>query len=228
MGSKTKVGYQESQSISCILDSEQVNRQLGYKRFVVQVGLFGGTFDPIHNGHIQALEAAYEILDLDRIILVPAGDPYLKRTNLVASSKDRYNMVLIAVKKISFVEVSDIEMIRPGPSYTIDTVRELKEVGYEVTVLLGVDSIIEMDKWDDPYSLHAECEVVGLSRPGFQHDKSPSYSARRKQFSLRTIEVNSSPISSSEVRDLILSGQDVAGLVPKSVSEYIHCKKLYH
>jgi len=91
-----------------------------------------------------------------------------------------------------------------------------------------VDSIIEMDKWDDPYSLHYECEVVALSRPGFQGDKSQSFLARQKQFSLRTIEVNSPSISSSDVRDLILRGLDVGELVPKSVNEYIRKKKLYH
>ena len=194
----------------------------------MQVGLFGGTFDPIHNGHIQALKAAYRILSLDGIVLVPAGDPYLKRSRLIASSEDRYNMATLAVKKIPFVEVSDIEMTRSGPSYTIDTVKKLKAEGYEITVLLGVDSIIEMDKWDDPYSLHYECEVVGLSRPGFQGDKSQPFMARQKQFSLRTIEVNSPSISSSEVRDLILRGLDVGELVPKSVNEYIRKKKLYH
>ena len=77
----------------------------------MQVGLFGGTFDPIHNGHIQALKAAYRILSLDGIVLVPAGDPYLKRSRVVASSEDRYNMSTLAVKKIPFVEVSDIEML---------------------------------------------------------------------------------------------------------------------
>ena len=192
------------------------------------VGLFGGTFDPIHNGHIEAANSAHQTLKLDKVIMVPAGDPYLKRTKLVASPKERYRMVSLAVRKIPSLEVSDIEIFRPGPSYTIDTVRELKREGHEVIVLLGTDSIIEMDKWQDPDLLHSECEVVGLTRPGFQIDKSKSYLSRQRKYSLRTIEVNSSEISSTRVRNLIQDGVDVADLIPQEVNEYIKKEKLYH
>ena len=192
------------------------------------VGLFGGTFDPVHNGHIQAANSAHRILKLDKVIMIPAGDPYLKRTKLVASPKERYHMVSLAIQKISFLEVSDIEIFRSGPSYTLDTVRELKRNGHEVIVLLGADSIIEMDKWEDPDSLHSECEVVGLTRPGFQIDKSKPYQSRQRKYSLRTIEVNSPAISSTKVRNLIQNGQDVTELVPQGVNEYIQKEKLYH
>ena len=192
------------------------------------VGLFGGTFDPIHNGHIEAANSAHQTLKLDKVIMVPAGDPYLKRTKLVASPKERYCMVSLAIRKIPFLEVSDIEIFRSGPSYTIDTVRELKREGHEVIVLLGTDSIIEMDKWQDPDLLHSECEVVGLTRPGFQIDRSKSYLSRQRKYSLRTIEVNSPEISSTRVRNLIQEGVDVADLIPQEVNEYIKKEKLYH
>ena len=192
------------------------------------VGLFGGTFDPIHNGHIEAANSAHQTLKLDKVIMVPAGDPYLKRTKLVASPKERYCMVSLAIRKIPSLEVSDIEIFRSGPSYTIDTVRELKREGHEVIVLLGTDSIIEMDKWQDPDLLHSECEVVGLTRPGFQIDRSKSYLSRQRKYSLRTIEVNSPEISSTRVRNLIQEGVDVADLIPQEVDEYIKKEKLYH
>ena len=192
------------------------------------VGLFGGTFDPIHNGHIEAANSAHLILKLDKVIMVPAGDPYLKRTKLMASPKERYRMVSLAIQKIPSLEVSDIEIFRSGPSYTIDTVRELKREGHEVIVLLGTDSIIEMDKWQDPDLLHSECEVVGLTRPGFQIDRSKSYLSRQRKYSLRTIEVNSPEISSTRVRNLIQEGVDVADLIPQEVNEYIKKEKLYH
>ncbi len=192
------------------------------------VGLFGGTFDPIHNGHIEAANSAHQTLKLDKVIMVPAGDPYLKRTKLVASPKERYCMVSLAIRKIPSLEVSDIEIFRSGPSYTIDTVRELKREGHEVIVLLGTDSIIEMDKWQDPDLLHSECEVVGLTRPGFQIDRSKSYLSRQRKYSLRTIEVNSPEISSTRVRNLIQEGVDVADLIPQEVNEYIKKEKLYH
>ena len=192
------------------------------------VGLFGGTFDPIHNGHIEAANSAHQTLKLDKVIMVPAGDPYLKRTKLVASPKERYRMVSLAIRKVPSLEVSDIEIFRSGPSYTIDTVRELKREGHEVIVLLGTDSIIEMDKWQDPDLLHSECEVVGLTRPGFQIDRSKSYLSRQRKYSLRTIEVNSPEISSTRVRNLIQEGVDVADLIPQEVNEYIKKEKLYH
>lgn len=192
------------------------------------IGLFGGTFDPIHNGHIQAANSAHRILKLDKVIMIPAGDPYLKRTELVASPKERHHMVSLAIQKIPFLEVSDIEILRPGPSYTIDTVKELKQNGDEVIVLLGADSIIEMDKWEDPDSLHSECEVVGLTRPGFQIDESKSYLSRQRKYSLRTIEVCSPAISSTKVRNRIQNGLDVEELVPRGVNEYIQKEKLYH
>tara|TARA_Y100001001_G_scaffold77289_1_gene75197 strand:+ start:24 stop:617 length:594 start_codon:yes stop_codon:yes gene_type:complete len=194
----------------------------------VFVGLFGGTFDPIHNGHIEAANSAHLILKLDKVIMVPAGDPYLKRTKLMASPKERYRMVSLAIQKIPSLEVSDIEIFRSGPSYTIDTVRELKREGHEVIVLLGTDSIIEMDKWQDPDLLHSECEVVGLTRPGFQIDESKPYLSRQRKYSLRTIEVNSPEISSTRVRNLIQDGVDVADLIPQEVNEYIKKEKLYH
>jgi nicotinate-nucleotide adenylyltransferase len=193
----------------------------------VIIGLFGGTFDPIHNGHIQAASSAYRILKLDKVIMVPAGDPYLKRTKLVASPKERCHMVSLAIQEIPFLEVSDIEIFRSGPSYTIDTVRELKRNGDEVIVLLGADSITEMDKWEDPDSLHSECEVVGLTRPGFQIDESKPYLSRQRKYSLRMIEVNSPAISSTKVRNLIQNGLDVAELVPQGVNQYIQKERLY-
>ena len=192
------------------------------------IGLFGGTFDPIHNGHIQAASSAHRILKLDKVIMVPAGDPYLKRTKLVASPKERCHMVSLAIQEIPFLEVSDIEIFRSGPSYTIDTVRELKRNGDEVIVLLGADSITEMDKWEDPDSLHSECEVVGLTRPGFQIDESKPYLSRQRKYSLRMIEVNSPAISSTKVRNLIQNGLDVAELVPQGVNQYIQKERLYH
>ena len=192
------------------------------------VGLFGGTFDPIHNGHIQAANSAQQALKLDKVIMIPAGDPYLKRGKLTASKADRYNMVSLAIEESPFLDVSDIEILRPGPSYTVDSVRHFKKEGHTVVVLLGTDSIIEMDNWNDPNTLHLECEVVGLTRPGIKNDRSEAYRERQERYSIRTIEANSSLISSSEIRELIQKGVDVKDMVPQLVHEYIQKKKLYH
>tara|TARA_Y100000814_G_scaffold280836_1_gene244520 strand:+ start:30 stop:623 length:594 start_codon:yes stop_codon:yes gene_type:complete len=194
----------------------------------VLLGLFGGTFDPIHNGHIQAANSAYQTLELDKVIMIPAGDPYLKRTNLTASKSDRYEMVSLAIEEFPFLEVSDIEILRPGPSYTVDSVKHFKKDGHAVVVLLGIDSIIDMDNWTYANALHSECEVIGLTRPGIKIDSSEAYLKRQKRYSIRTIDANSSLISSSEIRKLIQKGADVKDMVPQSVYEYILKKKLYH
>ena len=89
------------------------------------VGLFGGTFDPIHLGHIQAANTAQQFLKLDKVIMLPAGDPYLKRNTLTASKMDRYNMVSLAIEEFQFLDISDIEILRSGPSYTVESVRIL-------------------------------------------------------------------------------------------------------
>ncbi len=192
------------------------------------VGLFGGTFDPIHKGHIQAANTAQRTLKLDKVIMIPAGDPYLKRSKLAASKLDRYNMVSLATEEFPLLDVSNIEILRPGPSYTVDSVRHFKRDGHTVVVLLGTDSIIEMDNWDDPNALHSECEVVGLTRLGTKIESSEAYLARKEKYSIKIIEANSPPISSSEIRELIQKGADVEDMLPRTVYEYIRRKKLYH
>ena len=126
------------------------------------------------------------------------------------------------------MEVSDIEILRPGPSYTVDSVKHFKKDGHAVVVLLGIDSIIDMDNWTDANALHSECEVIGLTRPGIKIDSSEAYLKRQKRYSIRTINANSSLISSSEIRKLIQKGADVKDMVPQSVYEYILKKRLYH
>jgi len=194
----------------------------------VLVGLFGGTFDPIHNGHIQAANSAQQALGLDKVIMIPAGDPYLKRSKLATSKCDRYNMVSLAIQEFPFLDISDVEVVRSGPSYTVDSVRHFKKEGHTVIVLLGVDSIIEMDNWKDPDALHFECEVVGLTRPGIKIDRSEAYLIRQEKYSIKTIEANSPLISSSEIRKLFQNGADAKDMVPRLVYEYILKKKLYH
>ena len=104
----------------------------------------------------------------------------------------------------------------------------LKKEGHTVIVLLGVDSIIEMDNWKDPDALHFECEVVGLTRPGIKIDRSEAYLIRQEKYSIKTIEANSPLISSSEIRKLFQNGADAKDMVPRLVYEYILKKKLYH
>ncbi len=133
------------------------------------VGLFGGTFDPIHAGHIAAAQAAMKALELDEVIFVPAGDPYLKSVNWdVTPAVQRQEMVRLALlyEGVNMFKISDVEILREGPSYTLDTARELGSGGGNVVVILGMDTVLTIPGWHDPAALLYDCRVAAITRPG--------------------------------------------------------------
>ena len=135
---------------------------------VLKIGILGGTFDPIHFGHLAIAEEALNRLDLDRVILIPAGRPWLKSDQLVTSAAHRLAMVRLAIQNRPGLEVSTIEVDRPGPTYTVDTLVELRRElgsGVELYLILGMDSVRELRRWRDPERLFGMCTVVAVSRP---------------------------------------------------------------
>ena len=133
-----------------------------------RIGILGGTFDPIHLGHLAIAEAARDRLDLDRVILIPAGRPWLKSDQMVTSAAHRLAMVRLAIEDRPGLEVSTIEVDRPGPTYTVDTLIELRREsgsGVELYLVLGMDSVRELRRWRYPERLFDLCTVVAVSRP---------------------------------------------------------------
>lgn len=189
---------------------------------VERIGLYGGTFDPPHHGHVAvAVESAWR-LRLDRVLLVVAGDPWQKTTKApVSPAEDRLALAAAAVEGMEGLEVSDLEVSRGGPSYTIDTVEALARPDRELVVVVGADSAATLPTWHRASDLAAAVVIGVTSRPGFDvPDLGPSWNLHR-------FDVPAFDVSSTDVRDRVLHGRPVAHLVPPGVRAEIERRGLY-
>jgi nicotinate-nucleotide adenylyltransferase len=190
-------------------------------------GVLGGTFDPIHLGHLRAAENAREALALDQVVFVPAGSPP-HRTQPLSSSLDRLAMVALATALHPAFVASAIELSREGPSYTADTLDELRRArpADSLYLIVGSDTFPEMQTWKDPERLFALCTVAVVERPG-KNDAAPP--PVRSGWSSRVERVAGPglPISATEVRRRVREGKSVRYLVPDTVADYIAKRGLY-
>jgi nicotinate-nucleotide adenylyltransferase len=200
-----------------------------------KVGILGGSFDPIHNGHLHVAQQVREKLCLDEVILVPTGSPPHKAGERLADARHRYAMALIASHNLRDLTVSDIEVRRRGVSYTIDTVRRLKENAGDTQfyLILGSDAVIELHTWHKAEELIKEVQPVVVARPGCSVDEAItglegklSGSAIDKLLQ-GVLEIDPVKISSTEIRKRLAAGQHVKGMVRHEVEEYIRQHGLY-
>jgi nicotinate-nucleotide adenylyltransferase len=196
------------------------------------VGVFGGTFDPIHLGHLAAAEDARAQLGLEKILFVPNNVPPHKRDQAVSNAEDRVHMVELAIADNSGFELCTIELERPGPSYTLDTLRLLQQrLGGDahVTFLTGCDSLASLHAWHEPDALLAEFELVFLARPTDDPIDWERIGARfpeiRRQ--TRTIQIPLLEISAHDLRRRVRAGLPIRYYVTPSVEEYIRAHALY-
>jgi nicotinate-nucleotide adenylyltransferase len=190
------------------------------------VGLFGGTFDPIHIGHLIAAEEAREAAGLDRVVFVPCGIPPHKSSELISAGTVRLEMTRLAVQGNPGFEVSEFEVSRNEASFTIETVRHFsKRLGgdAELFLIVGADSVLEMSTWKNPAELLAESRPVVVSRPGFDLDRMEPR-VRDRVLLVEGVSVN---VSSTDIRARVASGRSVRYLVPPPVLSYIVQNKLY-
>lgn len=198
-----------------------------------KLGLLGGSFDPIHAGHIAIARAARDRHRLERLIFIPNRNPPHK--GIVAPANDRYQMVCIAVLNEAGFEATDQELRREGPSYTVDTLREIRQEqgeGCEIFFVVGSDSLPEMPTWREFPEVVRLSRIVPVSRPGFPFDVEVALGGTVTDDVLRRIEADSvvidtSPISSTKIRDRVREGQDLEDLVPPGVKQYIREHGLY-
>ena len=196
----------------------------------VRIGVFGGTFDPVHMGHLIVAEDARAELELDKVLFIPAGQPWFKSYRQITDTQHRLAMVRLAVAGNKGFDVSDIEVRRSGPSYTVDTLAELREQykGSEFVVILGVDALREIDRWHQPRRLFELASVVGMARPGATLDPSvlnaaiPGASDR-----MRLVDSTLIDISGTEIRQRVAAGLSIRYRVPAAVERYIHEHGLY-
>ena len=190
----------------------------------MKVGLLGGMFDPIHNGHLRAAEIVREALLLDEVVFVPTGVPP-HRAAPAASGLNRYAMVALAASgRASFVP-SDIELGRPGPSYTVETVAQIRawRPGTEVVLIVGSDNLPMIAEWREPQRLLELCTVAVVERPGSGPADAGGLPAGR----LHRVEGTALPIASRDLRERVRAGRSVRYLVPDGVADYIDKRGLY-
>lgn len=197
-----------------------------------KLGIMGGTFDPIHIGHLVTAEAVRMEYGLDVVLFVPAGHPPHKSDALITPMLHRYNMTVMATCSNPFFYVSSIEMERSGPSYTIDTVKELiKQYGEqtEVYFITGTDTIHELPTWHNITELLQLCRFVGAARPGC-NSMVDSIIERFGEIGSQRIHHLATPeleISSTDIRERIREGRSIKYIVPEKVEQYILKENLY-
>lgn len=196
-----------------------------------KVGVLGGTFDPIHHGHLAAAEEARVKLGLDKVLFVVANIPPHKQNEPVTPAPHRLAMVELALSSNPYFEISRIDMERPGPSYTVDTVSLLqKELGTEVEIyfIMGLDSLWQLPTWKDPQRLIQLSRLVAVNRPGYAVDlgeleeKVPGISQRTQIMATPEVDV-----SASDLQERVRDGLPIKYQVPPAVEEYIYAHNLY-
>ena len=190
----------------------------------VRIGVFGGTFDPIHTGHLLTAEDARAALGLDIVLFIPAGQPWFKSYRRITAAHHRLAMVRLAIADNPHFAASDIEIRRSGPSYTVDTLSELRGqyADAEFVVILGVDALREIDRWHEPRRLFELASVVGMARPGSSVNLSVLHAAIPGSFSrMRLLDSALIDISGTDIRRRSAEGRSVRYRVPAAVERYI-------
>jgi nicotinate-nucleotide adenylyltransferase len=190
-----------------------------------RLGVMGGTFDPIHHGHLVAASEVADFLDLDEVIFVPTGQPWQKGDRKVSPAEDRYLMTVIATASNPRFSVSRVDIDRPGETYTIDTLRDLRaERGSEAEFyfITGADALAMMISWRDAEELFKLAHFVGCTRPGHQLTLTDLPADR-----LTLLEIPALAISSTECRERVRGGHPIWYLVPDGIVQYISKRGLY-
>jgi nicotinate-nucleotide adenylyltransferase len=191
----------------------------------VRIGVFGGTFDPPHVGHLLLASDARDALSLYRLIFIPAGaQPFKVDTPPIASPRDRLEMVRLAVADDASYTVDDAEISRNGLSYTVDTLEHLSKryAGAELFLLLGEDSLASFDQWREPRRIRELASLAAMRRAGGSEGGAKSMPSGVVEVSTRRIDV-----SSTEIRKRLRAGQSIKGFVPESVERFIEARGLY-
>ncbi len=195
-----------------------------------RIGLLGGSFDPIHNAHLQLAQSACTELALDAVWFIPAGQPW-QRDPLAASPQQRWDMVNLAIAGRTGLRACDIELKRQGPSYTIDTVRELRAAHPDAafTFILGADQLRNLPTWNGWKDIVSEVDLAAARRPGYD-DKPPPQLVEALAASGHRLHRLSMPeidLSATRIRRHLAQGESLVGLAPAAVARYIDQHRLY-
>jgi nicotinate-nucleotide adenylyltransferase len=188
----------------------------------MKLGVFGGTFDPVHAGHVVVATETRAQLGLDRVLLVVAGDPWQKRGRVVASAADRFGLATTAVEHLDGIEASAIEIERGEASVTADTLEALSAPGRELYLVLGADAVANMPTWRRLDETRHLATIVVVERAGDVHSEPPGPGWRVERVSIPRLD-----ISSTDLRERLRDGRPIDGLVPPDVVHEIRQRGIY-
>jgi len=189
----------------------------------------GGTFDPIHHGHLVTAEEARSQFSLDEVVFVPTGQPWMKADRRVSPAEDRYLMTVIATSSNPHFWVSRLEIEREGPTYTVDTLRALREElaqQCELFFITGADAILEIFAWKDPEQILDQAHFIAATRPGYDIARFET-EAPTSHPNVAVMTIPALAISSSDIRRRVAAGEPIRYLVPDGVKTYIEKAALY-
>jgi len=197
-----------------------------------RIGILGGTFNPIHLGHLLMAQDVMEQVNLDCVKFIPSAAPPHKTVNKLASGRDRLHMIKLAIRDDSGFEVDDLEIKRGGISYTVDTLTELRRRSPQADLyfIIGADSLRELHLWREVERLVTLCTFVTVPRPGFEPKPviDPRLDAStRRRLRQHVLRGHSCDIASREIRARVASGRSIRYLVPDAVHQYIRRRRLY-
>lgn len=185
------------------------------------IGVFGGTFDPIHNGHLAVAKAALAQSRLDLVLIMPAGEPWQKSDRHVTDASHRLEMVRLAAAEVPGLEVDDRELLRPGPTFTIDTLESFSSE-HELFLVLGADSAVGLPTWHRAQDVMRRATVMVVPRPGWDPERVLEIVPGAVVLEMGPVDV-----SATMIRDRIGAGDDVDGMIPPAVAEYAVANHLY-
>ncbi len=198
----------------------------------MNIGVLGGTFDPVHNGHLIVAEEVRARLDLTIVVFVPAGQPWLKQDSPISSAEHRVEMVHLAITDKPYFKLSTMEVERPGPSYTVDTIAEIRaklSPEDEIFFILGWDNLAQLPQWQEPDRLITMCRLVAVPRPGFPPPSLKKLEAIIPGLSQQVMVMDKPEIdiSAKVIRNRVAQGLSIRHLVPEPVNRYIKEHSLY-
>ena len=192
----------------------------------------GGTFNPIHYGHLLLAESARETFHLDKIVFIPSGNPYMKDSSSILNGELRLHMIMLAIEGNPYFEISRIELDRTGPTYTRDTLARFQMENHEdkYYFIMGADSLLMIESWKDPQFIMQNCTILAAVRgneTAGKIEKKAEYLIRKYQADIRILPSRYIDISSSDIRNNVKQGTSVRYMLPDKVTEYIQKNGLY-
>lgn len=195
-----------------------------------RLGVMGGSFDPVHYAHLLVAEEVRRRLELLHVVFMPSGQPPHKHAEDLSPVEDRYLMTVLATADNPHFGVSRLELDRPGPNYSIDTIRALKEGladGAEVFLIVGADMVLTIDTWHQPDAVLREARVVAVPRPGFDLGRLRESIGPERADLVTVVEAPALDISATAIRQRLAAGETARYLCPPAVLDYIAKRGLY-